>query len=77
MKSCSSTIEHVGQDYTHFLIQANLCKKHMPDEPDDKSSQKSERELVEKFNDQLRKEGFTEVQIAKIDTAVRRALSLL
>jgi hypothetical protein len=49
----------------------------MPVEPDDKSSQKSERELFEKFNDQLRKEGFTEVQIAKIDTAVRRALCLL
>jgi hypothetical protein len=29
-----------------------------------------------KLNEALRKEGFTEVQIAKIDTAVRRAINL-
>jgi hypothetical protein len=34
------------------------------------------REIFEKFNDALRKEGFSEVQIAKIDKAVRRALNM-
>lgn len=34
------------------------------------------QEILENFNEALRKEGFTEVQIAKIDTAVRRALDL-
>jgi hypothetical protein len=34
------------------------------------------REIFERFNDALRKEGFSEVQIAMIDKAVRRALNM-
>jgi len=34
------------------------------------------QKVFEKFNETLRTEGFTEMQIAKIDTVVRRALGL-
>jgi hypothetical protein len=34
------------------------------------------REFLAKLNEALRAEGFTEVEIAKIDTVVRRALDL-
>jgi hypothetical protein len=43
---------------------------------DNKLTDNYKLELFKKFNEALRKEGFTEDQIAKIDTAVRRALDL-
>jgi hypothetical protein len=48
----------------------------MRNKADDELTKQYKRELFEKFNEVLRSEGFTEVQIAKIDTAVRRALNL-
>jgi hypothetical protein len=43
---------------------------------DDDLIDQYKRELIEKFNEALRKEGFSEDQIAKLDTVVRRALDL-
>lgn len=39
--------------------------------------QSYQHELLAKLNEALRKEGFSEDQIAKIDTIVRRALDLM
>jgi anti-sigma regulatory factor (Ser/Thr protein kinase) len=39
--------------------------------------QNYQHEILAKLNEALRKEGFSEDQIAKIDTVVRRALDLL
>jgi hypothetical protein len=44
--------------------------------PADEPAEEFKQQFLAKLNESLRSEGFSEVQIARIDTVVRRALNL-
>lgn len=48
----------------------------MSSQPDETKKDEHNQEFFEKFTAVLRSDGFTEMQIAKITTAVRRTLGL-